>query len=78
MLVFFSSFSEPSTRGILNAYSNVCETLGMLVIYILNTLMPWRTAALICLALPVLSMILLCFVSKMLVFDFILSLYAYF
>lgn len=35
----------------------------MMLVFVLNTLMPWRTVALVCLFLPVLTVVALCFVS---------------
>lgn len=58
-----STLSEPSTRGILTAYSNLNSTIGMFFIYALNIFLPWRTVALICLSVPMLAMISLCLVS---------------
>lgn len=57
-------YSEPSTRGILIAYSTISAPFGMLIIYLLNTLMPWRSVALLCLTLPVITAIAICFVSS--------------
>lgn len=56
-------FSEPSLRGILLAYSNTSGTLGIFIVYLLNTMMSWRMAALVCMFVPIVSLILLCFVS---------------
>lgn len=53
--------------GIMNSYSTACETIGMLVIFILNTIIPWREIALYCLTVPVLSFVMLSFVSIKLV-----------
>lgn len=55
--------SEPSYRGILIAYTNVSGTFGMLVVSVLNTMLPWRTVALVCLFVPILTVIALLFVS---------------
>lgn len=55
--------SEPSVRGILIGYSNINIRAGTFAVYVLNTLMAWRTVALICLTVPIASIISLCFVS---------------
>lgn len=56
-------FSEPSTRGILLAYSSMSGTVGMFFVFALNTFMPWRTAGLVCMFIPILTVLALCFVS---------------
>lgn len=50
-------FSEPSTRGVLSAYSSINSTIGGFMLFMLNGFVPWRTAAMICLILPVISTI---------------------
>lgn len=55
--------SEPAYRGIMIAYVNVSVTIGMLLVFVLNTLLPWRTVALVSLFLPILTTIALVFVS---------------
>lgn len=40
----------------------ICASIGMLIIFVLNTLMPWRTVALICSAVPILTAISVYFV----------------
>lgn len=42
---------------------HITGTIGMLVVFLLNTLMPWRSAALVCLFVPVFTIIALTFVS---------------
>lgn len=56
--------SEPSTRGILVSLTFISVTLGMFLVLLLNTLMPWRTIALVCLIWPVITAIAICFVSQ--------------
>lgn len=61
--IFFLRSSEPSTRGVLLGYTLICTTVGMLTIYIMNTMMAWRTVAMVCSAVPVISLIAVYFVS---------------
>lgn len=63
--VYRFHFSEPAYRGIMIAYVNVSVTIGMLLVFVLNTLMPWRTVALVSLCLPILTTIALFFVSSL-------------
>lgn len=58
------NFSEPRYRGVLMAYSSTFVALGMLSIFILNTLMSWRIVALVYVIVPILSLIALCFVPE--------------
>lgn len=45
------------------AYSAISGTIGMLFVFILNTLMPWRMVAMCCMFVPILTVFALCFVS---------------
>lgn len=61
LLFFF--FSEPSTRGVLVSLSFITTAFGMFLGLFLNTLMPWRSIAAVCLAFPIITAIAICFVS---------------
>lgn len=50
--------------GVLLAYSSLVSIFGSFIIYTLNTLMPWRSVALVCMCLPILTVIALCFVPE--------------
>lgn len=63
-ITYIGEICEPAFRGILIAYTHAGWTLGMLVVSILNTLLPWRTVALVCMFVPVLTTLALCFVSN--------------
>lgn len=60
---FVFNFSEPSVRGVLIGYTYIYAAVGAVTIYLLNTLMPWRTVCLICLLVPIITAIAICFVS---------------
>lgn len=60
-IVLYSS--EPSTRSVLMGYTIICHTIGIFTTFFLNTLMPWRTLATICLGMPAITAIAICFVS---------------
>ncbi|XP_031635118.1 facilitated trehalose transporter Tret1-like [Contarinia nasturtii] len=62
--VYLGEICQPSTRGVLFAYSRIYTTAGIFTIFLLNTLMPWRTVALICFALPIITAIALLFVPE--------------
>lgn len=62
-------FSEPSVRGIMVAYSSMNVTLGALLVFTLNTFMSWRMVGLVCMFVPILTMIALCFVSNFMFFS---------
>lgn len=62
----FSQTQNPplhSQTGILTACASISATLGLFLVYLLNTFMPWRMVGLICLAVPLITMIAICFVS---------------
>lgn len=54
-----------------SGYSNLVTTVGMLVINVLNTLLPWRMVALCCLLAPTISVIALYFVSNSIALFFV-------
>lgn len=56
-------FSEPSIRGILTACAGIAATGGFFVVFLLGSIMPWRNVAIICLMVPLVTMIAICFVS---------------
>lgn len=60
---FIDESSEPSTRGVLMGYTIICHTIGIFTTFFLNTLMPWRTVAMVCLGMPAITAIAICFVS---------------
>lgn len=60
---FITYNSEPKNRGVMIAYTNVCGTLGMSFVYVLNTWMPWRMVGLMCMLIPIFTVFALCFVS---------------
>lgn len=63
IITYVGEICEPKFRSVMIAYTHVGWTLGMLIVSILNTLMPWRTVALVCMFVPALTAIALCFVS---------------
>lgn len=63
LFMYRFNYSEPAYRGVMIAYVNVSVTIGMLLVFVLNTLMAWRVVALVSLALPIITTIALAFVS---------------
>lgn len=63
LITYFGEICEPSTRGVLVSLSFISGTVGTFLAFFLNTLMPWRNLALICLTWPFLTAIAICFVS---------------
>ncbi|XP_031636111.1 sugar transporter ERD6-like 4 [Contarinia nasturtii] len=64
ILIYLGEICEASRRSVLLGYTLICYTMGMCTIFIMNTLMAWRVASLICLFLPFLTMIALCFIPE--------------
>lgn len=56
--------SEPSLRVYMMGYTYLGRTLGMLVISVLNTLMPWRIIAFICMFVPIITTFGLFFIPE--------------
>lgn len=63
-MTYLGEISEPSTRGILISYTNLGTPLGGFLVHFLNTLTDWRTVGLICLCVPILTVIALLFVPE--------------
>uniref|UniRef100_A0A1B0DJE9 Major facilitator superfamily (MFS) profile domain-containing protein n=1 Tax=Phlebotomus papatasi TaxID=29031 RepID=A0A1B0DJE9_PHLPP len=55
---------EPSIRGILTSCAGVSVQLGVFTVYFLGTVVTWRVAALICLAVPLSTLVAICFVPE--------------
>lgn len=68
----FHCSSEPNFRSFLMAYTYVGSTFGALFVSILNTLMPWRMVAFAYIFVPILTLIILCFVSNSSIFAYFL------
>lgn len=59
---FFGLNSEPSVRGVLTACSGISAAGGFFMIFLLGSMMAWRTAAIICLSIPLATLVAICFV----------------
>ncbi|KAJ0172282.1 hypothetical protein K1T71_012255 [Dendrolimus kikuchii] len=59
---YVGEISEPSIRGALCTVTQMFAAIGVLAMYFLGTVVKWRVAALICLAAPLGSMMLILFV----------------
>lgn len=57
-------FSHPSIRGAMLIVCNTCVVIGLFVIYLLGYITTWRKASFIGLSCPIVTMVLLFFVSK--------------
>ena len=55
--------SQPSIRGILTATSSIAVTLGFFIVFFLGSMTAWREVASVCVFVPIVAMILICFVS---------------
>lgn len=62
LCTFYSS--QPSVRGILTSTTGVAVTLGYTMVYSLGWLFYWRTVALICFTVPVLTIFVILFVPE--------------
>lgn len=57
--VLVGETSEPSLRGVLSSSPNLAYSLGILVIYVLGSVLPWRVVAAVSTVLPLTGFILL-------------------
>lgn len=63
VIAYIGEIGEPEFRSFLMAYTYIGMTFGSLFVSILNTLMPWRLVAMVCIFVPIANTALLCFVS---------------
>ncbi|KAF5288909.1 hypothetical protein FQA39_LY03788 [Lamprigera yunnana] len=64
VLSYVAEITTPNLRGMLSAASTLCVTLGILIQFLLGTLLPWRSVAMVSLGPPLLSFCLLCFMPE--------------
>nr|XP_014290513.2 facilitated trehalose transporter Tret1-like [Halyomorpha halys] len=57
IITYVGEISQPRLRGTLTSYANLFATFGMNFIYILGTLVTWRVAAAISIAVPIVTII---------------------
>lgn len=55
-------YSEPSIRGVITAMAGISATLGLFIVFTMGNFIAWRNVAIICLAVPVITMIAVYFV----------------
>lgn len=63
VITYVGEISHQSIRGILLALSNLSGMLGIVSMYLAGALASWRNVALMCLAIPILAVCLICLVS---------------
>ncbi|KAF5299385.1 hypothetical protein FQR65_LT09426 [Abscondita terminalis] len=59
VLSYVAEITRPTIRGMLSATSTLSVTLGVLLQFLVGTVLPWRTVTLVCLGPPILSFCLL-------------------
>lgn len=64
IITYVGEISQPSIRGILISCAGVAVTLGLFITYLLGSVLDWRTAALICLSVPLFTVVAICFVPE--------------
>ncbi|XP_055716571.1 facilitated trehalose transporter Tret1-like [Phlebotomus papatasi] len=64
VVTYVGEICQPSIRGILTSCAGVAATLGFFLGYLLGTIVTWREVALICLTIPVFTVIAICFVPE--------------
>lgn len=63
IISYLGEITEPRLRGLMLGYASISVTLGASFVFFLNTLIAWRTVALVCLFIPISAMIGLLFVN---------------
>ncbi|CAH1394917.1 unnamed protein product [Nezara viridula] len=57
IITYVGEIAQPRLRGTLTSYANLFASFGMNFIFILGTLVTWRIAAAICLAVPIVTIL---------------------
>ncbi|XP_058448099.1 facilitated trehalose transporter Tret1-like [Malaya genurostris] len=64
IVTYVGEICQPSIRGILTSCAGVAVMLGFFMVYLLGTVTTWRITALICVSIPLATMIAICFVPE--------------
>lgn len=64
VVTYVGEISQPKIRGILTSCAGVMATFGFFMGYLLGTVFYWRTFALICLSVPLLTMVAIFFIPE--------------
>lgn len=63
IMTYVGEICEPSLRGVLITYTNLGTSMGVSLVYLLNTVLAWRMVGLICMFVPITTLVALYFVS---------------
>lgn len=63
VIAYVGEIGEPEFRSFLMAYTYIGMTFGSLFVSVLNTFIPWRIVAMVCIFVPIANTVLFCFVS---------------
>lgn len=64
VLTYVAEITQPHLRGMLSATSSMCVILGILIQFLMGTMLPWRNVAAINVVFPVTAIVVLCFVPE--------------
>ncbi|XP_055607908.1 facilitated trehalose transporter Tret1-like [Uranotaenia lowii] len=64
IVTYVGEICQPSIRGILTSCAGVAVMLGFFVVFLLGTFTTWRITALVCMSIPLATMIAICFVPE--------------
>ncbi|XP_021920861.1 facilitated trehalose transporter Tret1-like isoform X3 [Zootermopsis nevadensis] len=64
VLTYVAEITQPHLRGMLSATSSTCVILGILIQFLMGTVLAWRTIAAINVIFPLVAIIAICFVPE--------------
>lgn len=64
VVTYVGEISQPQIRGVLTSCAGVMATLGFFIGYLLGTVFYWRTLALVCLSVPLLTVVAIFFIPE--------------
>ena len=62
-LAYIGEITEPRVRGPLTSFANINVSVGLLIEFLLGSIVDWRTAVAISAVFPILSIVMIAFVS---------------
>lgn len=64
VVTYVGEISQPQIRGVLTSCAGVMVTFGFFMGYLLGTVLPWRIVALVCLSVPLFTMVAIFFIPE--------------
>ncbi|XP_037050613.1 facilitated trehalose transporter Tret1-like isoform X2 [Bradysia coprophila] len=64
IITYVGEICQPTLRGILTSCAGISVMLGFFIVFCLGSIMTWRYVAIICLIVPLITVVAICFVPE--------------